>query len=177
MFNVKDVVKGCCRGKRESQYALYEHFAPKMLVLCFRYCDSQEEAEDVLQDGFILVFENIRSYKGKGSLEGWIRKIMVNTALNYLKKISKFRYHEAVDTLPDSSQPSVEPSVKMETRELLEMIRSLPPGYRLVFNLFEVEGYSHREIAEMLEISENTSKSQLMRAKKKLQEKIGHYSI
>ena len=91
MFELKDVVEGCYRGKRDAQYALYEHFAPGMLALCFRYCDSLEEAEDVLQEGFISVFKHFRSYKGSGSLEGWIKKIMVNTALKYIRKWGKFK--------------------------------------------------------------------------------------
>lgn len=175
MFQEKEIVKGCCKGRREAQQALYDHFASKMLGLCFRYCDSLEEAEDVLQDGFIKVFQHIRSFQGQGSLNGWIRRIMINTALNHLKKISDYRFHDDLDELPESLQPESENVFPMEVGELVGAIRSLPAGYRAVFNLFEVEGFSHKEIASMLGISVNTSKSQLLKAKRMLQEKLKYY--
>lgn len=171
----KAIVEGCIEGNREAQKVLYDHFAAKMLALCFRYCDSVEEAEDVLQDAFIRIFTHIRSYRGKGSLEGWIRRIMINTALNHLKSISGHRFSEDIDELSENMQPSVRPAGDMEVKDLIEKIRELPPGYRTVFNLYEVEGFSHKEIADMLRISVNTSKSQLMKAKRMLQIKLDEY--
>jgi RNA polymerase sigma factor (sigma-70 family) len=172
MQNEKEIVENCCKGRRDAQKALYDHFAPKMLALCFRYCDSIEEAEDVLQDGFIKVFRYIGTFQGKGSVESWIRKIMVNTALNYLKKIADSRFHDDLDELPEALQPESETENTMEVQEMIEMIRTLPPGYRTVFNLFEIEGFNHKEIASMLGVSVNTSKSQLLKAKRLLQQRI-----
>jgi RNA polymerase sigma factor (sigma-70 family) len=172
MQNEKEIVENCCKGKREAQKALYDHFAPKMLALCFRYCDSLEEAEDLLQEGFIKVFRYIGTFQGKGSVESWIRKIMVNTALNYLKKIAEYRFQGDLDELPESLQPESEVNNHLEVKEMFDLIRTLPPGYRTVFNLFEIEGFSHKEIADTLGISVNTSKSQLLKAKRMLQEKI-----
>lgn len=176
MFQEKEIVEGCCQGRRDSQQALYDHFAPKMLGLCFRYCDSVEEAEDVLQEGFIKVFQHIGTFRGKGSLESWIRRIMVNTALNYLKKIADYRFHDDIDELPESLQPEAEAASPMIVIELIDAIRSLPKGYRTVFNLYEIEGYEHREIASMLGISVNTSKSQLLKSKRILQKKLNYYN-
>ncbi|MFO7723792.1 MAG: RNA polymerase sigma factor [Bacteroidales bacterium] len=172
MQNEKEIVEHCCKGRREAQKALYDHFAPKMLALCFRYCDSLEEAEDVLQEGFIKVFRYIGTFQGKSPIESWIRKIMVNTALNYLKKIADYRFHDDLDELPESLQPESGTVNTLEVKEMIEMIRTLPPGYRTVFNLFEIEGFNHKEIASMLGVSVNTSKSQLLKAKRMLQDKL-----
>ncbi len=168
----KSIVEGCCQGRREAQQKLYDHFASKMLGLCFRYCDSIEEAEDLLQEGFIKVFRHIRTFKGDGPLESWIRRIMVNTALNYLKKIADYRFHDDLDELPEALQPESATSNQLEVKEIIDTIRKLPPGYRTVFNLFEIEGYGHKEIAAILNISVNTSKSQLLKAKRLLQKKL-----
>jgi RNA polymerase sigma factor (sigma-70 family) len=172
MLPEKEIVEGVKKGDRKAQQALYEHFAPKMLGLCFRYCNALEEAEDVLQEAFIKVFRYIGTYSGEGSLEWWIRRIMVNTALNHLKKSAQYRFQTDVDSLPEFNQPAVAASLPLELDELLGLIRMLPPGYRTIFNLFEVEGYSHPEIAELLKISVNTSKSQLMKARRQLQKWI-----
>lgn len=175
MFHEKEIVEGCCKGRREAQRALYDHFASKMLGLCFRYCDSVEEAEDVLQEAFIRVFTSIHTFRGKGSLEGWIRKIMVNTALNHLKSIASFRFHEDLDDLAEAHQPESQQVNDMEINHLISVIKELPKGYRAVFNLFEIEGYSHQEIANMLGCTVNTSKSQLLKAKRMLQIKLNDY--
>jgi RNA polymerase sigma factor (sigma-70 family) len=171
----KEIIDGCIKGRREAQKLLYDHFAAKMLALCFRYCDSVEEAEDVLQEGFIKVFSHIAEFKGQGAFEGWVRRIMVNTALNYLKKIAAYRFNEDLDELPEGQQPGVPPSDTLEAGFLIGKIRELPAGYRAVFNLYEVEGYSHNEIGKMLGISPNTSKSQLQKAKRLLRQKLEPY--
>ncbi len=166
----KEILEGCKKGRRDAQKKLYDRFARRMLALCFRYCDSLEEAEDVLQEGFIKVFTCIGEYRGRGSLEGWIRKIMVNTALNQLRASISERLTEDLDVMPDGLQPAVMPGNTMETKHLVALVKSLPPGYRTIFNLYEVEGYSHKEIAEMLGVTTNTTKSQLRKAKMQLQE-------
>lgn len=147
---------------------LYQHFAPSMLALCLRYCRNREEAEDVLQEGFIKIFQKIATFRQSGSLEGWIRRIMINQAINHLKA----RRLIFLDTDPQvlgNRIPDDGPGEQVEQlytpAEILQVIQSLPPGYRVVFNLYVFEGYSHKEIAHELDISENTSKSQLSRAR------------
>lgn len=147
-----------------------------MLALCFRYCDTLEEAEDVLQEGFIKVFTSIGQCKKRSRIEAWMRTIMVNTALNYLRSIAGFRFSEELEGMPETVQPSVMPDNTMEVDHLIETIKDLPIGYRTVFNLYEVEGYSHAEIAEMLNVSINTSKSQLRKARQQLQEQLKGYN-
>jgi RNA polymerase sigma-70 factor (ECF subfamily) len=143
-----------------------------MLGVCLRYTRSLQEAEDILQDGFIRVLKFVDSYKAEGSLEGWIRKIMVNTALNHYRSNLKYRLHENVEDyqMGTSDDPGVYGMFDVE--DLMKLIQSLPLGYRMVFNLFEIEGYSHKEIAGMLKISVNTSKSQLMKARAMLRSNL-----
>lgn len=146
-------------------------FAPKMYAVCLRYSRDQDEARDNLQDGFIKVFENLRQFRGAGSFEGWVRKIMVNTALQ------KYRGHYQLYALSDneskaSNIPVDNISEIIGEKELLSMIQELPPRYKLVFNMYAIEGYSHKEIGEMLNITEGTSKSNLSRARDILQERL-----
>ena len=163
----------CKSGDRKGQKEMYERFAPVMLGVCRRYLKSIEEAEEVLLTGFMKVFTKIEQFQGNGSFEGWIRRIMVNESLNVLKK----RKMEFVDDDPEESQMMVneEDMGRDDTEALLEMIDRLPDGYRTVFNLYAIEGYNHREIGEQLGISENTSKSQLSKARKHLQAKLNEY--
>lgn len=172
MFQEKEMLERVRKGDRKAQQALYNHFAPRMLGLCFRYCDDAGDAEDVLQDAFIRIFRYIGTFNGEGSLDGWVRRIVVNTALNHLKKISQTRFQADVDELPEGDQPAVAAASTLELEELLCLIRSLPAGYRAVFNLYEIEGFSHAEIAELMGVSVNTSKSQLMKARRMLQKRI-----
>ncbi|MCQ2165055.1 MAG: RNA polymerase sigma factor [Bacteroidales bacterium] len=162
----------CKRGDSSAQKALYDSLAPKMFPVCIRYMGDRTVAEDVLQDGFVTLFSRLDSYSGAGSFEGWARKIFVNTALMSLRKS---------DVLKDSDDIEQAWSVKSEAtsaiqdigyKELLKMIGELPAGFRTVFNMYVIEGYSHKEIAEALGITENTSRSQLQRARVALQEKI-----
>ena len=143
-----------------------------MMGVCLRYFDSVEEAEDVLQNGFILVFEHIETFKGTGSLDGWIKKIMVNTALTEIRKNKKFKQNIELDNVEFMLPSSGFANDDLKTKELLKIIQSLPPGSRTVFNLYAIEGYSHGEIANMLNISEGTSKSQYSRARAYLQKII-----
>lgn len=151
---------------------MYKWYAPKMFGICLRYAKSQMEAEDVLQEGFIKVFRYLKNYRSDGPLEGWIRRTMVNTAINFYKK--KLRYQKDISLEQTEPFNTDEESAldKLSAKELLEFVQELPDGYRMVFNLNIIEGYTHKEIGEMLNISENTSKSQLSRARGVLQTKL-----
>lgn len=154
------------------QKALYTRFSAKMLAICIRYVKNREEAEDILQDGFVKVFNHIQQYSGQGSFEGWVRRIMVNTALEALRK-KKVDYSSAdIQNLEDDYESDNDVMSKMGYQDLLGFIQSLSPGYQVIFNLYVIEGYQHKEIATLLSISEGTSKSQLARARMILQEKI-----
>jgi RNA polymerase sigma-70 factor (ECF subfamily) len=162
------------RGERKMQQELYQRFAPKMYGVCLRYAGSAEEAEDVLQEGFIKVFNKIGSFRGDGSFEGWIRRIFVNTAIeHYRKKI----YLQPITEYEEDTIEGKYLSVldKMEEKDIIQLVQQLSPGYRTVFNMYVIEGYSHKQIAEALGISEGTSKSQLSRAKQILQDMVKQF--
>lgn len=169
------LVKGCRQQDPRSQREVYQQWAPKMLGVCLRYIKDRSEAESVMTGGFLKVFERIGQFSGEGSFEGWIRRIMVHEALSYL------RQHKHAYMMVDAEEASREVSYEnaeqqLQADDLLALIRQLPAGYRTVFNLYAIEGYSHKEIAEQLEISENTSKSQLSRARSLLQQQIARHS-
>lgn len=167
----ESLVKGCCRRDQRAQRKLYEKFAPVMYPLCLRYVKEISEAEDVMISGFMKAFDKIDTYTGKGSLNGWLRKIMINQALGHLRK-NKTMYLE-VDLDATDYLPSLSPDMDhLEAEDLMNLVRQLPLGYRTVFNLYAIEGYSHKEIAQLLGISENTSKSQLSRARGLLQKQL-----
>lgn len=168
----EELIRGCINAERFSQNRLYEIFAPKMFVVCIRYSKNREEAEEILQEGFIKVFEFIHQFKGTGSFEGWMRKIMVNCALQRYR--SKSHLHPVVDIENIETDQSITEDIlsQINTKELLKMVQQLPPGYRMVFNLYVFEGFKHREIAEMLGISEGTSKSNLSDARAILQKAV-----
>jgi RNA polymerase sigma-70 factor (ECF subfamily) len=168
----EEIVKGCIQKNAIAQKGLYEKFSRKMMGVCLRYCESQEEAEDVLQNGFVSVFENIQTYKGTGAFEGWVRKIIVNAALTNIRKNKKFKQNIALEKV-DFMLPSLtNTGEEFAAKDLLKIIQTLPPGFRTVFNLYAIEGYSHKEIGKKLNISEGTSKSQYSRAKAYLQKII-----
>ncbi|HMG88524.1 MAG TPA: sigma-70 family RNA polymerase sigma factor [Chryseolinea sp.] len=163
-----ELIKGCLRREPSAQKLLYDSFSSKMYALCYRYVKNSMEAEDILVTAFVKVFDKIQQFKSEGSFEGWIRKIVVNEALTFLRR-NRSMYLET-----DLEQADREPdynalSDHLEAEDLLKMIQELPTGYRIVFNLYAIDGYSHKEIAEQLGISENTSKSQLSRARTFLQ--------
>jgi len=170
------LVKECLKGKPQAQRELYEHFSEVMLGVCYRYTRSMRDAEDVLQEGFIKVFRYLSQYKQEGELGAWIRRIMVNTALNYLKRNRK--YQEEMFFTQEYLHPVADdnPAVKLQAKELADMIRQLPQGYQVIFNLHAVEGYTHVEIGEMLGISDGTSRSQYSRARNLLITWIEKYS-
>jgi RNA polymerase sigma factor (sigma-70 family) len=166
-----ELIKGCIRENKASQEALYKLYAGKMFTVCMRYARTRMEGEDMLQDGFIKVFDNISKYQFSGSFEGWIRRIMINTALRYYSKLSFKNEQIGIENLEEGSERASALDLLSE-KELIAMIASLPDGYRVVFNLYVFEGYSHKEIAEKLNITESTSRSQLVKARKALQQKI-----
>ncbi len=159
------LVKDCLKGKSSAQKELYDCFAASMLNVCYRYTKSMADAEDVLQEGFVKVFLNLHQYKFEGELGGWVRRIMVTTAINYLKKSS--RYQTELLFTDEHMHPvsTVDPQIKLEAKELADLIRQLPPGYQTIFNLYAVEGYNHVEIGKLLGIQEGTSRSQYARAR------------
>lgn len=168
----KSFIKRLKSGEDKAQKAFYQQFAPKMYGICLRFSKSSAEADDMLQEGFIRIFNHIKDFRGEGSLEGWVRRTIVNTAINFYKKRIKQGISTDLDNIKESVGNENLIIDKMAADELLEVIQQLPDGYRTVFNLNVIEGYSHKEIADMLNISENTSKSQLSRARTALQKKI-----
>lgn len=166
------IIKGCIAGERASQARLYNLYARKMMGVCMWYARNREEAEEILQDGFMRVFTYIHKYSGSGSFEGWIRKIMVNTALFRYRNKSHLRPVIAFDADVHDTAGSISVISLLDTKELLHLVQSLPPVYRLVFSLHVLEGMKHREIAELLGISEGTSKSNLAGARAILQKAL-----
>ena len=169
------LIKSCLKGESSGYNALYAQYAPKMLVVCSRYVSDFDDAKDLLQEGFIKVFEELHRFKSEGSLEGWIRRIMVNSALNYYKKYSHIKYQtddisQLKYDIPDDALVDIESQLNNE--ELLNLVQTLSPAYRMVFNLYVFEGYKHQEIAKQLGIGEGTSKSNLQDARRILQHKI-----
>ncbi|GAA4731485.1 RNA polymerase sigma factor [Flavisolibacter ginsenosidimutans] len=166
-----DLLEGCIRGDRKMQHELYDRFAPKMYGVCLRYAANTEEAEDILQESFIKVFKKIASFRKEGSFEGWIRRIFVNTAIeHYRKKIYLQPITEHEENTVEGGYLSVLDN--LAEKDIISLVQQLSPGYRTVFNMYVVEGYSHKQIAEQLGISEGTSKSQLSRAKQILQDLV-----
>mmetsp|Transcript_29924 Transcript_29924/g.39789 ORF Transcript_29924/g.39789 Transcript_29924/m.39789 type:complete len:179 (-) Transcript_29924:1108-1644(-) len=171
------LVKKCIKGDTRAQRALFEKFAPKMLGVCMRYAKNTEQAEDVLQDGFVKVFTKLSKYSGNGSLEGWIRRIIVNTALDEIRRNVKFQNNVNVDDVDYKLELNSHIVEGLAADDLMSIINGLPDGYRIVFNMFAIEGYSHKEIAMQLNISENTSKSQYSRARAYLKVKLEEAGI
>jgi RNA polymerase sigma-70 factor (ECF subfamily) len=169
MTDERQLVRNCLKGRPDAQKELYDRFAGLMLGICYRYTKSLTDAEDVLQDGFVKVFRHLHTYKFEGELGAWIRRIMVTTALNFLKKHSRYRTDLSFDN-NDALHPVIESDaeVKMTAREVAELVRQLPTGYQTIFNLHAVEGFSHVEIGQMLGISDGTSRSQYARARQLL---------
>jgi RNA polymerase sigma factor (sigma-70 family) len=159
------LIAGCLQNDAAAQKELYNHYSSKMLSVCYRFAHNREDAEDMLQEGFIKVFTQMHTFQNKGAFEGWIRRIIVHTCINFLKKHKKFAESVELDyantiNVKEESLPSL-----MQAKQIVEAIRLLPIGYRTVLNLYAIEGYSHKEIGEMLDIQESTSRSQFTRAK------------
>ncbi|MDD2247025.1 MAG: sigma-70 family RNA polymerase sigma factor [Proteiniphilum sp.] len=168
------LILACKQGKLWARKKVYEQYAPSMMALCRRYVPDDEDAKDVLQEGFLKIFTEIGQYSGKGSFGGWIRKIFVNTSLDYIRKKNRLKQKELltdIETVDYKNTPNME---YITAEELMQCIGELPDTYRAVFNLFAVEGFSHREIAELLDMPESTSRSFFFRARQLLQKKVIH---
>ena len=167
----EELLEGCRKGKASSQRSMYDRLAPKMLGVCIRYIKDKEEAEHVMIGAIVKVFDKLDQFKGEGSFEGWVRRIIVNDCLMYIRKNRNMSLESNIEDVYDHPNLKVMESA-LDERDLLKLINELPIGYRTVFNLYAIEGYSHAEIGEKLNISENTSKSQLSRARRWLQTKL-----
>lgn len=169
-----DLINGCVAGDRRMQELLYQRFAPKMYAVCLRYANNADDARDILQDGFIKVFRNLARFRKEGSFEGWVRRIFVNTAIeHYRRKVN-------LNTIGEKEEVAIEDTGwnvldQLAEKDIIQLVQELSPGYRSVFNMYVIEGYSHKEIGELLGISEGTSKSQLARAKAILQKKVNEF--
>jgi RNA polymerase sigma-70 factor (ECF subfamily) len=174
MLDQQQLITGCKRNDMRARKQLYERYAPAMLGICVRYVNERETARDILQEGFIKVFTKIDSYSGAGSFEGWMRKIFITSALEYLRATKTFRTNSVNLDDYDESIGNFEESIveKISAEEILRCVNELPVGFKTVFNLYAIEGYSHAEIAQMLNIKESSSRSQLARARQMLQTKI-----
>ena len=166
------LIESCIKGDRAAQKVVYDRLAPRMFPLCIRYVGDRELAEDILQDGFVTLFTHLSDYKGDGSFEGWARRIFVTTALMNLRKKDALKMSDELDLARGMKAETVSQIQNIGYKELMQVILTLPPGFRTVFNLYSIEGYSHKEIGEMLGISETTSRTQLSRARLWLQRKL-----
>lgn len=167
----RELIQECINNDAKAQEELYRRFAPKMYGICMRFAKNRAEADDILQEGFIRVFGNLNKFRAEGALEAWIRRTVINTAINYYNSNLRFSKDTDIEKY-DFADCSYEDAIsQISTKELLKMVQELPKGYRKVFNLYTIEGYSHKEISEMLDISVNTSKSQLTRARGALRKK------
>jgi RNA polymerase sigma-70 factor (ECF subfamily) len=174
---LKRIINGCLSGDRRDQELLYRRHASRLYAVSLRYAGNDEEARDILQEGFIKIFENLSNYKFEGSFEGWVRRIIVNTALERFRSKHNLYRVDDLDTLNEmEADPDNQDHGGLEAYDLLFIIGELPPKYKMVFNLYAIEGYSHKEISKMLKISEGTSKSNLARARVILQRRIGSYT-
>lgn len=183
MLSEQELILGCRKGNGAAQEALYKKYASQMRYVCLRYARTSFEVDDVFQDAFLKVFDSIDTYKGEGSLEGWIKRIVINTAINYYNK-DKFKHNttvldyevcdnnETADFCTDSFDACAE---ALTSEDVLDLVNNLPKGYKVIFNLYAIENYSHKEIAEMLQISEGTSKSQLFKARSLLKKMLAEY--
>lgn len=171
----KMLVEGCRKNDRRYQEMLYRKFSGEMYSICLAYEDDRDKAKDILQEGFIKVFRSIRTFEYQGSLKGWIRKIMTNTAIDYWRSSARSKFMLSIDSVDYSQHPASEEESN-DYHDLIRYVERLPVGARVIFNLYALEGYSHKEIAEKLNISEGTSKSQLNRARQILQKHLSEYT-
>jgi len=171
-----DILKACLRGDRLAQKALYQRYKNKMFVMCLRYADSREDAEDILQEGFVKVFRDLHQYRGAGNFEGWVRKVILRVALQYIRKKKEGWKDSGLEPWESLSvETEEEPFDRELVKKVLHHMQKMPVGFRTVLNLYVMEGYSHQQIADELGISVGTSKSQLNRAKKHLRELVEEF--
>ena len=167
-----ELIESCKKGNRAAQKILYDRLASRMFPVCMRYIGDRTAAEDVLQDGFVTLFTRLESYKGEGSFEGWARRIFVTTALMSLRKKDALKMSDELETVRGMKTETTSQLQNIGYKELMKLVMSLPSGFRTVFNMYAIEGYSHKEIADMLGITETTSRTQFSRARVWLQNKI-----
>ncbi len=180
MRSDEQIIRGCMDGKRKAFSELFKTYAPVMLGVCMRYCKNRIDAEDVMQDGFIKVFSQIHKFRNEGSFEGWIKRIMIHAAIDNYQSNLKRAFHEEASELTRTAELVENPGqdddlpdeMNIPHHKLMEIIQELPDGYRMVFNLYAIENFNHKEIASLLGITENTSKTQLLKARKALRKKI-----
>ena len=166
------MVAACIQGDKAAQYQFYQRFSPILFAICKRYAGDEDSAKDMFQEAMIKIFQKLNEFRFEGSLEGWLKRVCVNQCLDALKK-SKAKFHESLSDV-HSNLPSESNIISdINVKNLMQLLSKLPVGYRTVFNLFAIEGYSHSEIASLLNITENTSKSQMFKARKWLQSQIG----
>ncbi|MBK9270907.1 MAG: RNA polymerase sigma factor [Saprospiraceae bacterium] len=170
-MEINQVIEACISGDRKSQKELFELLSGKMMAVCMRYARHKMEAEDLLQDGFVKVFQNMKQYKFEGPFEQWVRKIMIHNAIKKYHRKSNKNELLVIDEIPEHGD-DYNANNLLYYKELLNMVEELPDGYRMVFNLYAIEGYNHKEISEMMGIEESTSRSQLVKARKVLQDKL-----
>ncbi len=171
-YTLEDLVLGCQNGNRQSQELLYKTTSPKMLGICMRYAKDHFEAEDMMQTGYIKVFKKLGDFRGEGSFEGWMRRIMVHTSIEFYRKNLRSLNVVDIDETHDHQASVSFDMSSINIKDLMRLIQNLSNGYRLVFNMYAIEGYSHKEIAEQLGITEGASKSQLSRARAILKEQV-----
>jgi RNA polymerase sigma-70 factor (ECF subfamily) len=173
MMSDRQIIELCARHDRKAQQVLYDRYSRLLLGVCLRYASDKAEAEDILQESFLKIFFNIQDFTGSGSFIGWLRKVAVNTAITHYHKNLKYRYHVEIEEFKSIETGVISFEEDFYTSdELFMVLNELPAGYRMVFNLYAVEGYKHKEIAELLGIDTNTSKSQYSRAKAVLRDKL-----
>jgi RNA polymerase sigma factor (sigma-70 family) len=170
----ENLVIGCIKNDRKIQELLYRKFSGEMYSICVAYENDRDKAKDILQDGFIKVFRSIKSYENQGSLKGWIRRIITNTAIDHWRSSLKENQFLSIDALTSKDQPQDSPCTSIHCSDIMNLVSRLPSGAKMIFNLYALEGYSHKEIAEKLKISEGTSKSQVNRARQLLQQYLGN---
>jgi len=168
----RDLIQGCIHGNREYQFVLYDRYASIMYAICLRYAGDSHQAQDILQEGFIKVYNKLDKFRFEGSFEGWMKRVFIHSAIEYHRRNQKHKYWEEYEIACQNQSFDSQVLETLAAKELLALIQQLPVGYRTIFNLNAIEGYTHREIGEMLHISEGTSKSQLSRARAVLQQMI-----
>ncbi len=171
-YNMEKLIEGCIKGNPKARREIFRRYRSVLLGICLRYSRDKSEAEDVLLEGFMQIYQKIGSYAGKGSFEGWMKTVMVHAAINYFRKNQKENFHENIEDYSEIITDEINILNHLDAKEILKLIQSMPQGYRIAFNLFAIEGYSHKEIAEKLQYTESTSKSQVRKARFWLMKKI-----
>jgi RNA polymerase sigma factor (sigma-70 family) len=177
MITEQEIINGCLKRKRKAQKILFERYHATLMGICMRYAKNKSEAEDILLMGFTRIFQKIESYSAAGSFEGWLRRIVINVAIDNFRRNKKNYYFETLEDSTFNSEYADYIPDSFAMADILKTVQSLPNGYRIVFNLYAIEGYSHQEIAELLGVSESTSKTQYLKARKKLQSMLAEYNF